>query len=70
MKKQNLKLILGISIIITIIGFILDSDEPVGFYLTLFEFTMMTLIISGILAAITITIQFVKSRFTMIRKKT
>ncbi len=64
MKNHTLKLLFGISIAISIIGFILDFDERVeNVYLNLFEIAMMTLIIFGILAGITKTIQFVQGEF-------
>jgi len=61
MKSQTLKLLFGISIAISIIGSLIDGDERVGdIYFSIFEISMMSLIIFTILCAITGVGIFVK----------
>ena len=65
MKSQTLKLLFGISIAISIIGSLIDGDERVGdIYFSIFEISMMSLIIFTILCAITGIGIFVKRSFS------
>ena len=54
MTRRTLKYILVVSISITIIGFLIDSDEPVGdIYFQIYEGIMFNLLIFVILCVIT-----------------
>ena len=65
MKSRTLKWLFGISIAISLLGFVLDMNERVDdIYVNLFEISMMSLIIFTILCAITGIGIFVKRSFS------